>query len=135
MRQNDVGDSVWMRENASNCCVSFAPRWTAVENLIEPFCDVVVVYASADQVEIAADDHQEVVEVVSKAARQLPDNFHFLRLVQKRLSALPHRDLVGEPNTCVLQLLRTLSQLAEIRHDAAHDASALVVRQGASMTG
>ena len=102
--------------------------------LSEPDRAVLTTWSSlmraADQVEIAADDHQEIVEVVSKPAGQLPDNFHFLRLVQKRLGALPHRDLVGEPNACVRQLLRALSQLAQIRHDAAHDSSALVVRQG-----
>ena len=61
------------------------------QHLIKPLDDVIVADAPADQIEVAANDHQEIVEVVSQAARQLSDDFHFLRLMQKRLGALAAR--------------------------------------------
>ena len=39
-----------------------------------------------DQLQIAADDLQHVVEIVGDAAGQLADRFHLLRLVQGRLA-------------------------------------------------
>ena len=43
--------------------------------------------AARDQLQVAADDLQQVVEVVRHAAGQFADRFHLLRLLQRRLSA------------------------------------------------
>ena len=43
---------------------------------------------AAKQLRVAADDHQEIVEVVGDAARQLAERFHLLRLGELLLRAL-----------------------------------------------
>src|SRR5690606_12719848 len=45
-------------------------------------------------VEIAADDGQEIVEIVSDAAGKLPDRLHLLRLAERFLDALALRDRI-----------------------------------------
>src|SRR5262249_34395299 len=44
--------------------------------------------STAQKLRVAADDHQQIVEVVGNAARQLAERFHLLRLRQLLLRAL-----------------------------------------------
>ncbi|MEH2525802.1 hypothetical protein V1288_003711 [Bradyrhizobium sp. AZCC 2176] len=49
-----------------------------------------------DDLQIAADDREQIVEVVGHAAGQLPDRFHLLRLSKHVLGLAPIHTLLRE---------------------------------------
>ena len=77
--------SFCVREKASSCAVSFEPRSAALKAL--PASRKLRGRSSraTDQVEIADDRGQQIVEIMRDAAGQLADRLHLLRLDQRRL--------------------------------------------------
>ena len=84
-----TGSSGCWRAKASSCDARLAPRSTAA---IAASMRLLVGLATArfwlQQLQVAADDLQHIVEVVGDAAGQLADRFELLRLVQGRLAQL-----------------------------------------------
>ena len=58
----------------------------------------------------------------------MPDDLHFLRLVQQSFGTLTHLDLVRQPSARLGQLLCAASKLAQIRRNSTDDLSARVAR-------
>ena len=76
----------WLRENASNCEASLAPRRDASSALSARRCDALVARdACTNHVEVADDRGQQIVEVVRDATGELADRLHLLRLSQRIL--------------------------------------------------
>ena len=91
-----------LRLKASNWRVRLAARSEAAVNLLEAFAGLgrVLVRVHQQQLGIAPDDRQHVVEVVRHAAGELADGLHLLRLAQLLLQCLalgdvPHDGLHG----------------------------------------
>jgi hypothetical protein len=64
---------------------------------------LIVADAGGDEVEIAGDRRQQVVEVMRDAAGELADRLHLLRLLQRHLRALQRLHLGGEPPVGVFE--------------------------------
>ena len=96
------GCSTWRRENARSLLVSSAPRRDARLAAPSNCCRIAVLGQArqvAENLQVALDDGEQVVEVVGDAARQLADALEPLRVVQRlfRLDALQAaRKQVGE---------------------------------------
>ena len=59
----------------------------------------------------------------------MPDDLHFLRLVQQSFGTLTYLDLVRQPSPRLGQLLCAASKLAQIRRNSTDDPSARIARQ------
>jgi len=84
-------------------------------DLIQQFARIVRQRAIvAHQVEVAADDREEVVKVVGDPAGQLPDSLHLLRLPQLLLKEVPFGDITEPPDPTdgrAVEALRMRGQL------------------------
>jgi len=110
------GFSSCRRENASSRCVSAAPRWAPCT----AFCSRRLTarffgQPFLEQAQAAEDRHQQIVEVMSDAAGQLPDGVHLLRFEQLRQRRLPLACPILDPQ---LQLLIEALQLPGAFGDA-----------------
>ena len=95
-RSTELGSSAWRRAKASSWPVRREPRATAPM----AFCSRSRRRGSActsapghRQIEIGADDLQQVVEVVRHAAGEMADRFHLLGLAHHGLGAQPGGDV------------------------------------------
>ena len=87
----------WIREKASNCEVSLAPRRPEFERGLGDPLQPRLVERAGDDLEPADDRGQQIVEIVGDAAGELADRLHLLRLAQRLLGALALADLGLEP--------------------------------------
>ena len=111
----------WRREKVSNCRVSVAPRWAASSIA----CAARVAFGSSvgellQRLDMAGDDHQQIVEVVRDAAGELAERLHLLRLGELLLHPL-ERDLRVAPLGDVAGDLGEADQLAVVVADRIDD--------------
>ena len=91
-RLTTFGASGCRRPNASSCDASFEPRDNRRDRRLQPLLGPQIASDIPDeQLKVAADDLQDVVEVVRHAAGQLADGLHLLRLAQLRLGLVRAR--------------------------------------------
>ena len=83
-----LGVSICRRENASNCRVRLSPRLGRVHDHVEQAPVFLRSQVAPQALGAAADDHQQVVEVVRHAAGDLSDRLQPLGLPQCRLRCL-----------------------------------------------
>ena len=83
LRSSTLGCSTWRRLKARSCLVSAAARSPAFM-ICSTGVAVGIVGAQAvqDQLAVAGDDGQQIIEIVRHAAGQHADRFHLLRLPQ-----------------------------------------------------
>ena len=95
-RLTTFGASGWRRPKASSCEASFEPREMAAIAVCSR-CSARRLPATsrAEELQVAADDLQHVVEIVRDAAGELADRLHLLRLAQLRLGRRAFGDRRG----------------------------------------
>ena len=89
-RSTERGSSAWRRAKASSWPVRREPRATAPIAFCSRSAQLgigLALGAGHRQVEIGADDLQQVVEVMRHAAGQMADGFHLLRLAHRAFGA------------------------------------------------
>ena len=87
----------WMREKASNCEVSLAPRRPDSSAGLGDPLQPRLLQRAADDLQPADHRGQQIVEIVGDAAGELADRLHLLRLAQRLLGALALADLGLQP--------------------------------------
>ncbi len=102
LRSSTFGCSTWRRLKASSWCVS-AAAWSAAREISRRLLAAV---ALAEDLGVAGDHRQQVVEVVRDAARQAPDRLHLLGVREPPLEPLALADVVREHERGALALER-----------------------------
>ena len=98
------GSSACRRANASNCAVRRDPRSTAASAFLSRAESLRIRRGiAAGEIEIGADDLQEIVEIVRHAARQMPDRLHLLRLAQRLFGAHARGDVGDRDQEAVIR--------------------------------
>ena len=91
-RSTTTGISVWRREKASSWRVSFSPRAGGGADRLHRLLVLGLLEPALQDLRVAGDDHQQIVEVVRDAAGELAERLHLLRLGEL-LARLFERDL------------------------------------------
>ena len=119
----------WRREKVRSWRVSAAPRCAAMSIASAARTALRVVGRDLSQRrDVAADDHQQVVEVVRDAAGELPERLHLLRLGELRLHLLHRRAAASRRSVMSRVILAKptsspLSSRIGVDHDAGPEAT------------
>ena len=78
-------------KNDNNCRVKLSPRDTAASMASSARTSFASSQAALERLRIAADDHQQIVEIMSHAAGELSERLHLLRLAELLVGAIERR--------------------------------------------
>ena len=90
MRSSTLGCNTCLRLNMSNWRVRAEARREALEICLSGLVSSgIAVVPRMQQVGVALDDGEDVVEIMGDAGGELADGFHFLRVAELGLEILP----------------------------------------------